>query len=301
MRNRTASFWLVALWGSFALAAAPPPSSGPSASSPEQLLSGIAGMDFSQLSAPAQRELATIFADEFCYCGCPHTLGGCLKQHASCKHSRRMAQLAASAAAEGSPATEILVGLAKYYGSFRQARKTFQVDERMCKGPAAAKVTVVEFSDFECPYCAVARPLLEELAQSQSELRLCFLPFPLTMHPNAIPATQAVLFARDAGKFWQMHDLLFENQARLSLEVIVSLAGKLGLDIKALKQAMQSGKYNAEIEGFKQQGRAAAVDSTPSVYMNGRKYNLGLSKATLVHSIEDELEWGANKGAWAAD
>ncbi|MGQ0504775.1 MAG: DsbA family protein, partial [Myxococcaceae bacterium] len=76
--------------------------------SPKALLTGIPGMDFSALNDGAKRELATVFTDEFCYCGCPHTLGACLKTHASCKHAKRMALLAATEVSAGQPATAVV-------------------------------------------------------------------------------------------------------------------------------------------------------------------------------------------------
>jgi protein-disulfide isomerase len=206
-----------------------------------------------------------------------------------------VAGLAASLASEGEPATEIINTLAKYNLSFNNSRRTFKIDDRTCRGPKDAKVTIVEFSDFECPYCGAARPMLEDLQKSRPQVRLCWMPFPLTAHPNAIPAGQAALFARDNGKFWSMHDALFVNQMTLSEPFIKDLAGKLGMDSGALSKAMAAGKYKDELEASKEAGKNAGVDSTPTVYMNGRKLTLGISMDALVTSVDDELEWS---GSW---
>lgn len=284
--------------------AAPAPSEPAAAPvDPATAVSGIPGMDFSSLSPTAKRELATVFNDEFCYCGCPHTLGACLKSHTPCKHARRMAQLAARMVSEGSPATEVILSLSKYYSAFRDPRAQFKVDDRMCMGPASAPVTVVEFSDFECPYCAKARPVLEAFAKKHAQqVRFCYLPFPLSMHPNAKPAAQAALWARDQGKFWQMHDALFEHQANLKPESIAALATSLGLDGAKLAALLKTDAYKEELDGYRGQGRAAGISGTPSVYFNGRGLDLSFVEAEMLsHSLEDELEWSANKNAWAAD
>jgi protein-disulfide isomerase len=209
-----------------------------------------------------------------------------------------MAALAAGYAAEGMPAQEIINLLAKYNLSFASSRRSFKVDERTCAGPKDAKVTLVEFSDFECPYCAAARPMLEDLQKGRPQVRLCWLPFPLSAHPNAIPAGQAALFARDAGKFWQMHDTLFINQLSLSEGSIKELAKKVGLDADALGKATAAGKYKEELEASKEVGKNAGVDSTPSLFLNGRKLTLGISPESLNATVDDELEWS---GAWPSN
>lgn len=254
------------------------------------------------MSPAAQRELASVFTDEFCFCGCPHTLGACLKTHPTCKHAKRMAALAASDAAAGLPGVEIILSLSKYYLSFSDPRRSFKVDERMCLGKKDAKVTLVEFSDFECPYCAVARPVLEKFARENSaRVRLCFAPFPLPNHPNAIPAAKAALFARDHGKFWELHDLLFENQSRLNPDAIRNLASKLGLPASGVSSALESEKYADELSAFKEAGRAGNVDATPTIFVNGRKLNLAPTPEVLRQTLEDEIEWMSNQNRWAAD
>ncbi|AKQ64766.1 Periplasmic thiol:disulfide interchange protein DsbA [Myxococcus hansupus] len=283
--------------------ATPPPAAPSAPADPATVLSGIPGMDFSSLSPTAKRELADVLSDNFCYCGCPHTLGACLKSHTPCKHARRMTQLAARMVSDGVPATEAILTLSAYYQGFPSPRAQFKVDDRMCMGAASAAVTVVEFSDFECPYCAKARPILEAFAKKHAQqVRFCYLPFPLSMHPNAVPAAQAVLWARDQGKFWQMHDALFEHQSNLRPEAIATLATSLGLDGTKLAALMKTDAYKEELDNYRSQGRAAGISGTPSVYFNGRTVELSFVEANmLTHSLEDELEWSANKNAWAAD
>jgi len=291
--------------------AAPAPQAAPAAAPAQPAapagnpLAGIPGMDFSALPASAQRELSTVFTDEFCYCGCPHTLGACLKTHTTCKHARRMASLAARQVAAGSSGSDVILGLGRYYGAFREKRAQLEVDPRMCMGDAKAPVTLVEFSDFECPYCAKARPMLEAFAKKHSaQVRFCYAPYPLPMHANAIPAGQAALWARDQGKFWEMHDALFEHQANLSPAALVTIANGLGLPGAKLAEALKSGAYVKELEEYRAQGRAANISGTPSLFLNGRRYPLdffGLDEADLAHSVEDEIEWSSNNNAWAAD
>ncbi|WP_211241507.1 DsbA family protein [Cystobacter fuscus] len=261
-------------------------------------------MDFSVLSPAAQHELATVLSDEFCYCGCPHTLGQCLKGHTSCQHAKRMTRLAARQAAAGVPATDIIVALSEYYASFRAPRQKFEVDPRMCMGDAKAPVTLVEFSDFECPYCGKARPVLEAFAKKNAtKVRFCNVPYPLPMHANAVPAGQAVLWARDQGKYWEMHDAIFENAHRLSTATLVELANKLGLKGAELQKALQAGTYAQELEKYKSMGTRANVRGTPSLFFNGRfnDLKLGLTEDMLSHALEDETTWRANNNAWAAD
>lgn len=263
-------------------------------------LSGIPRMDFSALPPAAQKELATVLTDEFCYCGCPHTLGACLKEHPNCRHARRMTVLAASDAAQGIAAVETIVSLSKYYASFPQKRFSPTVDPRQCMGPADAKVTLLSYSDFECPFCAAARPLLESFVKQSGKVRLCWAAFPLNNHPNSMPAANAVLYARDQGKFWPMHDAIFDNQSALSPEFIVQLGVKLGLDGAALQKAISAGAYNAELSASKEAARMAGVESTPTVFINGRQHRLSIDAQTLTHAVDDEFEWLANKG-WAPD
>lgn len=271
-----------------------------SAQDAKRALDGIPGLDFSRLPPNAQKELAAVFTDEFDYCGKPLTLAAALKKPDACKHSRRMAVFAASRVADGDPATELINALARYNESFKAKRTTFKPDDRLCKGPKDAKVTVVEYSDFECPYCNAARPLVEQLLK-RPDVRVCWQAFPLSGHPNAVPAANAALFARDADKFWKVHDSLFDNQLTLSSGVIEGIVKSAGLDPKAFVKAMTDKKYDEEIAASKALAKTAGVDATPSFYFNGRKLTLHPSAESLSLALDDELEWQANKSAWASN
>lgn len=284
--------------GKAVLTAAVLVSSAASAQNSAQVLAQVPGFDFSRLPDTAKKELASLLTDEFDYCGRPSTLLGSLKKGDACKHTRRLVGYAAGQAAEGAPASEIINGLSKYNQGFNKARATFPADERQCLGPKNAPVTLVEFSDFECPYCAAARPILEEFAKKRSDVRLCWAPFPLQQHPHALEAGAAALFARDGGKFWQVHDALFDNQLSMSEETIKGIVVKAGLDAKAFAKAVADKKYEKELEASKEAGKKAGVDSTPSIFINGRKYTLGVSPEALTLAVDDELEWLAGNGAW---
>lgn len=268
---------------------------------PSRALADVPGFDFGRLPAPAKRELASVLTDEFDYCGRPLTLLASLKKGDACKHTRRLVGLAATLAAEGSAASEIIVSLSKYNQGFNKGRATFKPDERQCLGPKDAKVTLVEFSDFECPFCAAARPILEDYVKARPQVRLCWMAYPLPMHPNAVFAGQAALFARDAGKFWQLHDALFDNQLSISEDFIRQLLGKQGLDVKAFDKAVAAKKYVDELEASKDSGKKAGVDSTPSIYVNGRKYTLGLNVESLSLAVDDELDWMTGNSAWPSN
>jgi protein-disulfide isomerase len=281
--------WLpLFLWGVGAKAAAAQAESKP--------------LDFSGLSESARRELTEVLSEEFCGCGAPHTLGTCVQTHPGCHHSRREVQLAASLAERGATAGELGVMLARYNLSFREARAKLPVDDRMCLGDARSPMTLAEYSDFECPICGVSRPILEKFVQDRpGQVRLCYLPFPLPQHANAMPAGQAALFARDKGKFWAVHDGLFENQKRLSPDVIRDILVQAGLSADAWAKALAKGTYVQELEHLRDSGVAAGVQGTPTVYLNGRKVDF-LPKADVLQlTLEDEQDFVAHKGTWAAD
>jgi len=253
--------------------------------------------DPSTLPPPARAEYDRVLEDEFCGCGSPHSLGQCLKTHADCRHSRRLAQIASLEAARGVTAAEIGVELARYDQGFRDGRTTFKTDERQCRGKGP--VTLVEFSDFECPHCALLRPSLEKFASDNvSRVKLCWMSFPLTHFPNSMPAAQAALLARDKGKLWPVHDAIFENQRRLSADVIQEILVKAGISAAEWKKALADKTYLEQVENQRAAGVAAGVNATPTLFVNGRKLDLAPSPEILAITVDDELDWQKTRGTW---
>ncbi len=285
---RTITTLALLVWGVCALATAAP--------------AGAAPLDLSGLSESAHRAVAEAMTEEFCGCGAPHTLAVCVQTHPGCRHSVREVQLAASMAERGATAGELGVMLARYNQSFREARATLPVDDRMCVGDVHAPMTLVEYADFECPICGVSRPILEKFIQERpGQVRLCYLPFPLQQHPNALPAGQAALFARDHGKFWAVHDGLFENQKRLSPDVIREVVVQAGLSADAWDKALAKSTYLQELEHLRDTGAASGVTGTPTVYLNGRKVDF-LPKADVLQlTLDDEKDFQSHRGTWATD
>ncbi|HZZ85672.1 MAG TPA: thioredoxin domain-containing protein [Anaeromyxobacteraceae bacterium] len=138
------------------------------------------------------------------------------------------------------------------------------------KGPAQAPVTLVEFSDFQCPFCSRAEPTVRQLEQAYGkDLRVVWKHQPLPMHPNAMPAAEAAEAAREQGKFWPMHEKLFQNQAALSPEAYERFARELGLDLPRFKAALSSEKYRARIQEDMAQGERIGANGTPTFLIDG--------------------------------
>jgi len=140
------------------------------------------------------------------------------------------------------------------------------------KGPADAPVTMVEFSDFQCPFCARSNPLIEQVIQAYpKELKFVYKEFPLPMHPNAMPASKAAVAAQRQGKYWEMHDKLFANQQALQPDNFKQYAQELGLDVAKFEQDMNSPDVQAQIAEDMQLARQSAVGGTPTLFLNGKK------------------------------
>ena len=139
------------------------------------------------------------------------------------------------------------------------------------KGNAAAPVTLTIFSDFQCPYCSRLVPILDEIqARNPDTVRLVFKQFPLRMHNMALPAALASLAAREQGKFWPMHDLLFMNFNQLSDDKIRALAKEAGLDLARFDQDRAAQRLRDEVLRDQALGQQAGVQGTPTVFLNGR-------------------------------
>lgn len=158
------------------------------------------------------------------------------------------------------------------------------------KGNKNAPVTVVEFSDFQCPYCAKFAPTINEVLKAYpNEVKFVYKDFPLSFHKQARNAAKAARAAGEQGKFWEMHDLIFEKYNLLTEEMFKEFATKLNLDINKFTADFSSNKYDQSIQQDINLGRQAGVTGTPSLYMNGKRMR-GRSFNDFKEAIESNLK-----------
>jgi protein-disulfide isomerase len=142
------------------------------------------------------------------------------------------------------------------------------------RGPDTAAVTLVEYGDYQCPYCVRIAPIVEQLRlRFPDDLRFCYRNFPLTQaHPYAYGAAEAAEAAGGQGKFWEMHDLLYQNSPALSERDLLDYARQVGLNLDSFTGAMSKNEYRSKIESDVQSGLESGVQGTPSFFVNGAPY-----------------------------
>jgi protein-disulfide isomerase len=211
-----------------------------------------------------------------------------------------MAALAARLAGMGLSSNEVIRVLTDYYASFDKAKRARIELNGMGPplGDPKATITLVEYADFECPFCQQLRPKLEAFVKAHpGRVKLHFKPFPIPGHPHAEPAAEAAEWARDQGIFWPFHDAMFENPKSLDTDSLVALADKLGKDGEALRRALNDRKYRDRVQSSMIEARRAGVLGTPTLFVNGRRHVIpDYSDTVLEFVLEDEEEWA--KAGW---
>ena len=160
------------------------------------------------------------------------------------------------------------------------------------KGPANAPVTIVEFSDFECPFCKQVVPTLEQIKQKYGDqVRVVFRQFPLdSLHPHARKAAEAALCAQEQGKFWEMHDAMFGDQKALEVPALKATAEKLGVDKAKFEQCLDSGRVAQRVKDDERAGTMVGVGATPALFVNGRALPAGAAPFDVIaQAIDQEL------------
>jgi protein-disulfide isomerase len=161
-------------------------------------------------------------------------------------------------------------------------------DRDHIQGPADAAVTLVEYGDYECPYCGAAYPIIKEVQARMGErLRFVFRNFPIsTSHPHAEQAAEAAEAAATRGRFWEMHDLLYENQKRLRDEDLRGYAEKLGLDVESFAKELAEHVHAARVREDFMSGVRSGVNGTPTFYIDGARHDDAYDVETLVAALE---------------
>jgi protein-disulfide isomerase len=158
-------------------------------------------------------------------------------------------------------------------------------------GPADAKVTIVEFSDFQCPFCSRAATATKQVKEKYGDkVRFVFRQFPLSFHKDAHLAAQASLAANAQGKFWEYHDKLFENQKALDRASLEKYAQELGLNMAEFKKALDEKTYADEVDADFKLGEEIGVDGTPTMFLNGKRVGNPTDIAAISPAIEEALK-----------
>jgi protein-disulfide isomerase len=202
---------------------------------------------------------------------------------------------------KGLEVIEKLVSAAGVEILLRQPRVEIAADGPS-KGPADAAVTIIEFSDFQCPYCSRALPVLQEVMDRYpDDVRLVYRHLPLdSIHPRARVAAEASLCAEEQGKFWEYHDILFANNSALSDEDLRGNAETIGLDVEGFVQCMSEERFAVKVEADLEAGRAVGLSGTPAFFVNGLLLSGARPVEDFVRVIDEELGRGESAASDAS-
>lgn len=159
------------------------------------------------------------------------------------------------------------------------------------QGPQNAPVTLLEYGDYECPHCGRAHPIIKAVQKHYGrQLRFVFRNFPLTqIHPMAEPAAEAAEFAAAQGKFWEMHDAIYENQPELGLPLLFQLAESLALSVEDLRTALANHDFLPKVRRDFLSGVKSGVNGTPTFFLNGVRHEGSYEFEDLVEAIDAVL------------
>jgi protein-disulfide isomerase len=252
---------------------------------------GLDGVDLSGLTDEQTQLALKVLNDTDCTCGCGMRVAQCRVEDQNCPRSPILARAIVDAVRRGQNEADVRAAYSATVGATgKSGRSTSRppaeeivlipVEDSPVRGSEAASVTVVEFSDFQCPYCSRAEPIITKLlAEFEGQVRLIFKHFPLPFHPQARIAAAAAEAAREQGKFWEMHDLLFQNTEALERDDLRGYAQQLGLDLPRFETALDNSEIDARVERDITEARRVGVNGTPTFYVDGRRLGNHQEKA----------------------
>ena len=261
-----------------------------------QTAKDLPSVDTTGLSAAQKQSVLKLLRENGCTCGCSMKIAQCRVEDPKCSYSRSLAAMAVRGVKDGKSAVEIAKQLAEGPGpaALLEDPIPMHTDGAPVRGPADARITLVEFSDFQCPYCSKAVLEIDEVLKAfPKDVKLIYKQFPLTdLHERAMLASQAAVAAQAQGKFWPMHDKLFANNKKLTRDNMFQWAREMGLDMKRFAADIDSPKTKQQIAQDMKDGDAANVDGTPSVFVNGKHYNGSLDPKEFGEVLKAELKPG---------
>lgn len=241
------------------------------------------GIDISKLDGFERKVFFRVLNSEPSSCGKGHSLIYSVKHDPSCKRSVYAAKLVAKLVDAGFTDSEVIEQLQRRYRD--PVQKSIDISRAPSKGPADARVSIVEFVDYECPHCRMAQGLLHQVLHAYvRQVKLSFKHFPLSGHTNARLAADAAAAAQKQDKFWPYNEKLWDKADNLTPAVLEEIAKAVGLDVARWRTDMKSDEIKSRVSQDKADGVALGINSTPAIYINGRKY-------TDRHDIESISDW----------
>jgi protein-disulfide isomerase len=256
--------------------------------------SELSGVDLSGTTPAQKKTVLKLLRENDCSCGCGMKIAQCRVEDPNCSYSRSLAAVTIKGVRDGKSPEEIQKTLAASSGPRKVLDDpiTLRTLGSPMKGPADAKITLVEFSDFQCPYCSKAVTEIDAVLKAfPKDVKLFYKQFPLTdIHTRAMLASQAALAANAQGKFWQMHDKMFSDNRNLSRENMLKWARELGMDMKRFTADMDSPDTRKQVVRDISDGQQAGVEGTPTVFVNGKHYNGSLDPQAFGEVLKGELK-----------
>jgi protein-disulfide isomerase/cytochrome c-type biogenesis protein CcmH/NrfF len=257
---------------------------------------------FKGLSDDQKKEALEALNSYQCTCGCDNdTIAHCRIKDPNCSVAPKLMTQVLDLAREGKHAKEITTELGKDKLETSEPEIPEVSEEKEIAfipyrkddpyhGPLYAKVTIVDFSEFQCPFCRIVLPTLEEVKKIYGDsVKIVWKHHPLPFHSNAVPAAEAAEAAREQSKFWEMHDLLFNNQKSLTPSKFEELAVSLGLDVEKFNASIAEHRNKARIEEDGNLALSVGATGTPTFFINGRKLVGALPVAAFKRIINEEL------------
>jgi len=259
----------------------------------------LPNVDWKTATPPQKQKVLKVLREFGCTCGCSMKVAQCRVEDPPCAQSKSLAAIAIGLAIGGKGEAEIRKALELSDFAKRAAQRDrlmldpvpIAIDKAPFKGPANAKITLVEFSDFQCPYCAQAVGYLNETLKAfPNDVRLVFKQYPLEMHANARISSAAALAAHAQGKFWPMHDKMYANYKQLTRPNILAWAKEIGLDMVRFTADLDSPWIKQLVDKDYAAGEKIGVEATPTIFINGKKYQGSLEPESFKKVIAQELK-----------
>jgi protein-disulfide isomerase len=262
-----------------------------------QTANALPGVDLQGLTAAQKATVLKILRSQGCTCGCSMKLAQCRIEDPACSYSTGLAGTVVDAVKQGKSEADAIAAAngsrwahPEGTGKVLDDPITIPVAGSPVSGAASAPITIVEFSDFQCPYCIAATPEIQALLKAYpQQVKLIFKEYPLETHSQAFGAAAAALAAHKQGKFWAMHDAMFDHRD-LAKPNLIAIAKTVGLDVPRFEKDMESKEVRDAIAKDVDDGERANVEGTPTIFINGQRYNGSIQLQFLKPLIDAELK-----------